>query len=42
LNPDSGDTGGILQNDWVTVNQNKQNYLNPIEFPLGGGSRGNG
>src|SRR6266702_2422993 len=39
LNPDSGDTGGILQNDWVTVNQNKQNYLNPIEFPLGGGSR---
>lgn len=42
LNPDSGDTGGILQNDWVTVNQNKQNYLNPIEFPLGGGARGNG
>jgi aryl-phospho-beta-D-glucosidase BglC (GH1 family) len=36
LNPDSGDTGGILQNDWVTINQNKQNYLNPIEFPLGG------
>jgi len=35
LNPDSGDTGGILQNDWITVNQNKQNYLNPIEFPLG-------
>jgi endoglucanase len=34
LNPDSGDTGGILQNDWVTVNQNKQQYLNPIEFPL--------
>jgi endoglucanase len=42
LNPDSGDTGGILQNDWITVIQNKQNYLNPIEFPLGGGSRGNG
>lgn len=35
LNPDSGDTGGILQNDWATVNQNKQDYLNPIEFPLG-------
>jgi len=35
LNPDSGDTGGILQNDWVTVIQNKQDYLNPIEFPLG-------
>ncbi len=36
LNPDSGDTGGILQNDWFTVNQNKQDYLNPIEFPLSG------
>ncbi len=36
LNPDSGDTGGILQNDWMTVNQNKQNYLTPIEFPLPG------
>jgi endoglucanase len=35
LNPDSVDTGGILQNDWATVNQNKQDYLNPIEFPLG-------
>jgi len=42
LNPDSGDTGGILQNDWVTINQNKQNYLTPIEFPLGRSSRGNG
>ena len=38
LNPDSVDTGGILQNDWTTVNQNKQNYLNPIEFPLAGGN----
>jgi aryl-phospho-beta-D-glucosidase BglC (GH1 family) len=38
LNPDSGDTGGILQNDWSTVNQKKQDYLNPIEFPLGGGN----
>lgn len=36
LNPDSGDTGGILQNDWMTVNQAKQDFLNPIEFPLGG------
>src|SRR5215472_3485206 len=34
LNPDSADTGGILQNDWVTVNQNKQDYLTPLEFPL--------
>jgi endoglucanase len=36
LNPDSGDTGGILQSDWVTVNQQKQDYLNPLEFPLPG------
>jgi endoglucanase len=40
LNPDSQDTGGILQNDWVTVNQQKQAYLNPLEFPLPGGSEG--
>jgi endoglucanase len=33
-NPDSGDTGGILQNDWLTVNQNKQGYLTPIEVPF--------
>jgi endoglucanase len=38
LNPNSGDTGGILQNDWLTVNTAKQNYLNPIEFPLDGGT----
>lgn len=36
LNPDSSDTGGILQNDWLSVNQEKQNYLKPIEFPLSG------
>jgi aryl-phospho-beta-D-glucosidase BglC (GH1 family) len=34
-NPDSGDTGGILANDWQTVNQNKLAYLKPIEFNLG-------
>jgi endoglucanase len=33
-NPDSGDTGGILKDDWKTVNQIKQAYLTPIEFPL--------
>src|SRR5262249_718134 len=33
-NPDSGDTGGILENDWQTVNQTKQQSLNPILFPL--------
>jgi endoglucanase len=28
-NPNSGDTGGIVQDDWVTVNQNKQSILQP-------------
>jgi chitinase len=39
-NPDSGDTGGILQDDWTTVNQNKVQPLIPIEFamPAAGGS----
>jgi len=38
-NPNSGDTGGILQNDWTTVNQNKVQGLIPIEFvmPSAGG-----
>jgi endoglucanase len=36
-NPNSGDTGGILNDDWKTINQAKQNYLTPIEFPLNGG-----
>ncbi len=31
-NPNSGDTGGILNDDWTTVNQAKVNYLKPIEF----------
>jgi endoglucanase len=35
-NPDSGDTGGILQDDWVTVNQGKQDPLKAIQFPLNG------
>lgn len=26
-NPDSGDTGGILNNDWLTINTDKQSYL---------------
>ncbi|MBV8695413.1 MAG: cellulase family glycosylhydrolase, partial [Ktedonobacteraceae bacterium] len=34
--PDSGDTGGILKDDWKTVDEAKQHYLNPILFPLGG------
>jgi endoglucanase len=40
LNPDSVDTGGILQNDWTTVNQNKQQLLDQMEFPLPGSSTG--
>ena len=39
-NPDSGDTGGILMDDWQTVNQTKQAYLNPIEFSLSGSGGG--
>lgn len=37
-NPDSGDTGGILEDDWQTVNSTKQNLLKPILFPLKGSS----
>ncbi len=37
-NPNSGDTGGILQDDWLTVNTNKMAFLTPIEFALDGSS----
>ncbi len=33
-NPDSGDTGGILQDDWTTVNQNKVDLLKPAQFAI--------
>ncbi|MFO0592881.1 MAG: glycoside hydrolase family 5 protein [Polyangiaceae bacterium] len=33
LNPDSGDTGGILKDDWTTVNQSKQDVLAPVLAP---------
>ena len=33
-NPDSGDTGGILQNDWKTVNQGKLDMLSAYEWPM--------
>jgi chitinase len=33
-NPNSGDTGGILADDWQTVNQAKVTYLQPIESPF--------
>ena len=34
LNPDSGDTGGLLLNDWVSVHEEKQAILEDIQFPL--------
>ncbi|WP_246777098.1 Calx-beta domain-containing protein [Microvirga sp. VF16] len=40
-NPNSGDTGGILQDDWTSVHQNKISELQPIMFDFdtrGGGS----
>jgi endoglucanase len=37
-NPNSGDTGGILNDDWTTVNQAKHSRLVPIQFPLTGTS----
>jgi aryl-phospho-beta-D-glucosidase BglC (GH1 family) len=33
LNPNSGDTGGILQNDWLTVETNKHAALAPLLAP---------
>lgn len=35
-NPNSGDTGGLLMDDWQTVNQAKQGKLATIQFPLDG------
>jgi endoglucanase len=41
-NPNSGDTGGILNDDWTTINTTKQSYLDPYLLPAtgdgGGGS----
>jgi endoglucanase len=33
MNPNSGDTGGLLQDDWVTVNQAKYNLIKPYLAP---------
>lgn len=35
-NPDSGDTGGILQDDWTTVNTAKVNRVQPVQSPISG------
>src|SRR5262249_22807826 len=35
--PNSGDTGGILQDDWLTVQQAKVDQLPPVELPSGQG-----
>lgn len=34
MNPNSGDTGGILQDDWASVNQWKVDVLSPYFAPL--------
>jgi endoglucanase len=33
-NPDSGDTGGILKNDWTTVDQARLNILRAYQWPM--------
>ncbi|MGF1580282.1 MAG: cellulase family glycosylhydrolase [Gemmataceae bacterium] len=39
-NPNSGDTGGILKDDWRSVHQNKVDALKPIQFDLPDGNGG--
>lgn len=34
LNPNSGDTGGLLQDDWTSIHQIKQNILQEIQYPF--------
>jgi endoglucanase len=41
-NPNSGDTGGILNDDWTTVNQAKQAILQPYLIPPSGSGGGPG
>lgn len=44
-NPNSGDTGGILKDDWTTVDTVKDGYLASVKapgFPGGGGGDGGG
>jgi endoglucanase len=34
LNPNSGDTGGLLLDNWISVHQPKQDILKQIQYPL--------
>jgi endoglucanase len=38
-NPDSGDTGGVLEDDWSTINPAKMDVLSAYEWPLLGHPR---
>ena len=33
-NPNSGDTGGILNDDWTSINQSKLNILSAYQWPM--------
>src|SRR5258707_1859764 len=33
-NADSGDTGGLLNNDWTTINQSKMDVLSAYQWPM--------
>ena len=41
-NPNSGDTGGILTDNWTGVNQTKMGYLTPIEYEFHEDAPGDG
>ena len=41
-NPNSGDTGGILADNWTGVNQTKMGYLTPIEYQFHDDAPGDG
>ena len=34
LNPNSGDTGGLLLDDWLSVHREKQNALKAVQYPF--------
>jgi len=41
LNPNSGDTGGLLLDDWQSIDTDKQNLLSDYQFPSIGGEAPN-